>query len=172
MGGRFYEMVVIAIYSGLRIGEILHLEGKDIAWERRLIYVKNKPEFDWTVKNYQTRAVPLCQEAVAKLERLKCKEGLLFPSLSGKPYQDFPEPHINTILEMAKVKRPGKAWHLFRHTFASMAVQAGISLYQVMKWLGHSDFKTVQRYAHLAPEYTPEIEKISLGTATISATTL
>jgi integrase len=165
-GGRFKDMVVIARYTGLRLGEILHLEGKDIIWAPKpLVYVKNKPELSWTVKNYQVRAIPLSKEAVAKLGHLKKKTGLLFPSTLGKAYKDLPEPHINRILETAGVKRPGRAWHLLRHTFASRAVQNGISLPLLRSWLGHSDFKTTLRYAHLAPEYSPEIEKINIGTA-------
>ena len=43
--------------------------------------------------------------------------------------------------------------HTLRHTFASKLVKAGISLYEVAVLLGHSDPKTTQRYAHLAPSH-------------------
>ena len=41
--------------------------------------------------------------------------------------------------------------HSFRHTFASRLVQNGMSLYSVSRLLGHTDTKTTERYAHLAP---------------------
>lgn len=41
--------------------------------------------------------------------------------------------------------------HDLRHSFASFLVNAGRSLYKVKQILGHSDVKTTQRYAHLAP---------------------
>jgi len=53
-------------------------------------------------------------------------------------------------------------WHEFRHTFASRLAQEGISLYKICKWLGHSDFKTTQIYAHFAPVYDHDIEKLTV----------
>lgn len=42
--------------------------------------------------------------------------------------------------------------HDLRHSFASFLVNAGRSLYEVQKILGHTQVKTTQRYAHLAEE--------------------
>ena len=42
--------------------------------------------------------------------------------------------------------------HDLRHSFASFLVNAGRSLYEVQKILGHTQVKTTQRYAHLAQE--------------------
>jgi integrase len=41
--------------------------------------------------------------------------------------------------------------HSLRHTCASRLVQAGVSLYDVQKWLGHKSITQTERYAHLAP---------------------
>ena len=42
--------------------------------------------------------------------------------------------------------------HDLRHSFASFLVNAGRSLYEVQKLLGHTQIKTTQRYAHLSQE--------------------
>ena len=42
--------------------------------------------------------------------------------------------------------------HDLRHSFASLLINSGRSLYEVQKLLGHTQIKTTQRYAHLAPE--------------------
>jgi integrase len=42
--------------------------------------------------------------------------------------------------------------HILRHTCASRLVQRGVNIYDVSKWLGHSNVTTTQRYAHLAPD--------------------
>jgi len=168
--GSIKDMIVIARYAGLRIGEIIHLEGEDIVFgQSPMIYVKNKPKWGFTVKNYQARGIPLSREAVAKLGHLRGKKGVLF-GLDGKPYLRFKDDAINKAMTAAGVKEKGFAWHKLRHTFASRLAQNGVSLQQIMVWMGHGDYKTVLRYAHMAPGYSKEIEKINLVTATNSAT--
>ena len=160
-------MISIARYAGLRIAEILHLHAEDISFgEKPLIMVKNRPELGHTVKNYQERAVPLCLELKAILGHLNVKKGPLFPKSSKL----HPERALNEVLTKAGVKRKGRAWHLLRHTFASRAAQNGVSLVQIMRWMGHGDYKTTLRYSHLSPAYSAEIEKINLEPATNSAT--
>ena len=63
----------------------------------------------------------------------------------------------------AKVARqgPGRGWHMFRHTFASHAVQNGdIDIYLVAEWLGHTSIAMTKRYAHVAARYNPAIERV------------
>ncbi len=49
--------------------------------------------------------------------------------------------------------------HILRHTFASQRAIAGVSLYKISKWLGHSNYSTTQIYAHLQAG-DEEIDKI------------
>jgi len=62
---------------------------------------------------------------------------------------------------LAEAKVP--AWvtpHVLRHTFASLAAQAGISLYKIGTWMGHSSTEVTEIYAHLAA-YDPDINRIT-----------
>lgn len=54
--------------------------------------------------------------------------------------------------------------HDIRHTFASMAVMSGASLYDVQKLLGHQDIAMTQRYAHLSDE---GLKKATAGVANL-----
>jgi integrase len=42
--------------------------------------------------------------------------------------------------------------HTMRHTFASWLAIEGVSLYKIKSWLGHSNIKTTETYAHLQPQ--------------------
>src|SRR6185436_3982820 len=48
---------------------------------------------------------------------------------------------------------PALRFHDLRHSAASFMVQAGVSLYEVQKVLGHKDARMTQRYAHLTPDH-------------------
>jgi site-specific recombinase XerD len=42
--------------------------------------------------------------------------------------------------------------HDLRHSFASLLINSGRTLYEVQKILGHTQVKTTQRYAHLSQD--------------------
>ena len=57
---------------------------------------------------------------------------------------------------------PEVQWHVFRHTFASQLVMAGVSLKAVQELLGHRTFDMTLRYSHLAPSVLSEaVEKLT-----------
>ncbi len=159
-----FPMVVTARYTGLRLAELLHLEWQDFDWGRKLVRVLNKPKFKHTVKNYQVRVVPTSEELKDKLLPYIQKVGLCFPSPSGDVYsKEGPRRALRRILKKSNLREGRRmGWHDFRHTFASRLAQQGVSLYKICKWLGHSDFKTTQIYAHFAPVYDNDIEKLTI----------
>jgi site-specific recombinase XerD len=57
---------------------------------------------------------------------------------------------FQTLVDRAGIA--GVTLHTLRHTCASRLVQAGVDLYVVQKWLGHSTIVTTERYAHLSVE--------------------
>jgi integrase len=68
---------------------------------------------------------------------------------NGRGYRVDPKKSFATVVRAA-----GVSWctpHILRHTFASQCVIAGIDLYRVSQWLGHSSITTTQIYAHLLP---------------------
>ena len=172
-GHYLYPMIVCARYTGLRLGELLYLEWEDFDWEMKTLRVKNKPQYGFTIKNYQARVVPISVELRDKLLPFIKQRGLCFPSpKTGQPYsKEGPRKALKGSknkkgeVESGIFKRAGiksKGWHAFRHTFASRLVQRNAPIYKVSKWLGHSRVTVTEIYSHLAPSYDPEIEKLSL----------
>ena len=68
-------------------------------------------------------------------------DGDCAPGKCGKEACDDPAHHIRRF-----------APRVMRHTAASWLVRDGVPLYDVQALLGHEDYATTQRYAHLAPD--------------------
>ena len=86
-------------------------------------------------------------EVIAGLNTEGKFENLFVNLQSGKPY--------TTIMKVwarlrGKAGLPHLRIHDLRHSYASMLVNAGRSLYEVQQILGHSDPSVTQRYAHLS----------------------
>ena len=162
-----YPMIVTARYTGLRLQELIHLEWEDFDWEKKLVRVVNKPQFNHTVKNRQARVVPISEELRDKLLPYIKAKGLCFPvPKTGMMYsEEGPKQTMRRIFKKAGLEREKRSgFHDFRHTFASRLVQNNVPIYKVSKWLGHSSLAVTQIYAHFAPIYDEDIEKLSMIT--------
>jgi integrase len=167
-GHPLFPMIATARYTGLRLRELIHLEWQDFDWENKLIKVLNKLKFEYTIKNYQARVVPISCELRSKLLPYIKQSGICFPVHCGKSigekYSNWgPKAALRKILAKSTIKNRKKiGWHEFRHTFASRLVQNNVPIYKVSKWLGHSSLAVTQIYAHFAPIYDCDIEKLSI----------
>jgi len=157
-----YPMIVTARYTGLRLGELRHLEWIDFDWMVNTVRVVQKPQFSFTTKNYQERVVPIGRELRDKLLPYVKPDGLCFPSpKTGQPYaQEGPKKALKRLLRHAGIR--AKGWHCLRHTFASRLVQRNVPIYKVSRWLGHSRVTVTEIYARLAPSYDPLIERLNM----------
>lgn len=102
-------------------------------------------------KSKRRRSVPLNDIALSVLDELKAaggKTGQLFVGKRG-PYR-YLNRNWARICELADLQ--GLRLHDLRHSYASMLVNAGHSLYEVQQALGHSDPKVTMRYSHLSKE--------------------
>lgn len=142
-------IVLLALNTGLRRGELLALEWTDLNRSLHLLTVRGK-----TAKTGTTRHVPLNSEAQQVLRTWQTSsgttEGLIFPGPTGEPMGSLKTAWM-------KVARAAKLenfhFHDLRHTFASKLVMNGVDLNTVRELLGHADLKMTLRYAHLAQEY-------------------
>ena len=142
------ELVVFALHSGMRLGEILALTWTGVDLFRKTVTV-------FRSKNGERRTVPLNQTVMtlltdkAKVRHLKTT--LVFPSRAGTGIDPN---HLRRALRpaMAKAGLQDCHFHDLRHTFATRLVQSGVDLYKVQRLLGHKSPMMTQRYAHHYPE--------------------
>lgn len=158
------ELVTVAVCTGMRLDELVHLRWADIDIERRLIAVHRGRH--GTTKSGKARHVPILDSLLPFLRQYALnRDGatLVFPaSSSGRPRKDGvknkprSKPGIRVPFKQA-AKRAGLSeklrFHDLRHTFASHWVLDGGDIFRLSKILGHSSVVVTQKvYAHLAPE--------------------
>jgi site-specific recombinase XerD len=161
---RLKDLFVFAGLTGMRQGEILHLDWQSVEFERKLILVTNTRGF--LTKNGKCRTIPMNETVHGILARLRASSadcGYVFES-AGKPLtQSYVSHKFKHYVRVAGLNDRLK-FHSLRHTFASWLVKKDVSIYQVQVLLGHSDVKTTQRYAHLAgAEMHSTVKRIDLA---------
>ena len=143
-------LVLLALNTGLRRGELLRLTWGDVDTVKRTLTVRGSG-----AKSGQTRHVPLNSEAVKTLDshRAADADSLAYVFSSGTSTEriKYVRKGWTAVLKNARVQ--GFRFHDLRHTFASKLVMAGVDLNTVRELLGHGNLVMTLRYAHLAPEH-------------------
>ncbi|MGH8472575.1 MAG: tyrosine-type recombinase/integrase [Gammaproteobacteria bacterium] len=163
---RWRMIVMTAVMSGLREGELLGLRWGDIDWNARQIYVRQQytgGRFSEVKTKASRRRVDLSGELVAGLRRwrLECPPGthdLVFPNTVGRP--DNPGTLLTRGFYPA-LRRAGLRkirFHDLRHTFASLLIANGEHPKRIQALMGHSSINvTMDVYGHLMPEGGGEV---------------
>lgn len=136
--------------TGLRIGEALNLDWKNVE------LLKEKPKFtvkstgDWTVKTYEQRTILLNKTAQNILELIEVKEGYVFQEYKMQIPRNKPLRELKKILKIIGIDGD---IHKFRHTFASNHYMINKSIVDLQKILGHKDVETTMVYTHLSNQH-------------------
>jgi integrase len=140
---------VLGIYAGLRKQEIVNTRWEWFDFDHELITLSGHDGF--LVKDSESRTIPLHERLAELLAPHREEEGFIFlPNKDGQAKHRY-RYEFKRAFDVV-LKRTELEWvtpHVLRHTFASQLAIAGVSLYKISKWLGHSDTKTTQIYAHL-----------------------
>lgn len=136
-------IVIIALNTGMRRGEILGLKWENINLSKRSIHVEDS-------KAGRARDIPMNSLVIEALSTIpQDSEYIFFNPMTGRPIQDVKKA-FKTACENAKIK--DLRFHDLRHSAATRMVEAGVDLVTVSKILGHSSIQMTMRYAHPTPE--------------------
>lgn len=146
-----YPVVVLALSTGMRRGEILTLRWRQIDLERNRILL-------FETKNGTSRAVPLrgrAHELLSGLARAPHLDSqLLFPG--NDPAKPFAlDNHWRAAVQAARLEN--FRFHDLRHSAASYLAMNGASTIEIAAILGHKTLQMVQRYSHLCTSHADRV---------------
>ncbi len=141
------NMMKIALFTGMRRGEILRLRWDDVNLERGFVTIRDP-------KGGPHQKIPLNEAAREVLEsQLRSNSPLVFPGNGGRQRTVLNSRFLNRIKEKAGLPKGFRPLHGLRHVYASMLASSGkVDMYTLQKLLSHKSSVMVQRYAHLRDE--------------------
>ena len=157
--------VLLCLYSGLRIGELIALQWSDIDFAKGTLTVskschdgKNGLIIDEPKTATSRRTIPLPKQLMPLVKMLKKRSDSDFVvSSHGKPVSVRSYQRSFELL-LKKLKIPHKGFHSLRHTFATRAIECGMDVKTLSEILGHKNpTVTLNRYAHSLMEHKADM---------------
>lgn len=165
---RYYNAFVLALETGLRVGEIMGLTWDDIHEDylevnKTLVYFYNNGKYEFEFHDPKTfhssRKIPLTQVAKEALEDQKSRYGtgiakgygrLVFQTKNNKPTQQF---ILQQAIAYVSKSHEPFSFHTFRHTFATRCVEKGMNPKTLQRILGHAQLQmTMDLYCHVTDD--------------------
>ena len=157
--------IILCLYSGLRIGELIALQWSDIDFTKGILTVskschdgKDGLIIDEPKTATSRREIPLPKQLLPILKSIKKKSDSPFvvsasgSTISVRSYQRSFE------LLLKKLNIPHKGFHSLRHTFATRAIECGMDVKTLSEILGHKNpTVTLNRYPHSLMEHKTDM---------------
>ncbi|MGB9886697.1 MAG: tyrosine-type recombinase/integrase, partial [Moorellales bacterium] len=174
-GDQYENLFVVALGTGMRLGELLSLTWEQVDFEAGTITVVNLHESETeedAIREAKTenskRSIPIFPEVYRALKDQRARlaqqklvlgpiyedHGLVFPNQIGRPQNqsNVRNRHFKPALEKAGLPKDAH-FHALRHTFATSLLRRGVDVKKVAAWLGHADAGFTYRvYHHYIPE--------------------
>jgi integrase len=140
------SIILVALNTGMRQGEILNLKWRDIDIKEGIIIIQDS-------KGKEKRILPMNEtiKSVFLNPQLYDSKEYVFGNKEGDRYSGSYIQHLfEKVVKKADIK--DFRFHDLRHTFASRLVMAGVNLKTIQELLGHKSYQMTLRYSHLSPE--------------------
>ena len=143
------DIMLLALYTGMRKSEMLGLLWKDIDFERGFIFIREP-------KSGVNQKIPINIYTEIILIKRKGEQaiGYVFPGRNGKKRDQFAfSKGLSQVRDRAGLPKDFRPLHGLRHVYASMLASSGeVDMYTLQKLLTHKSPQMTQRYAHLRDE--------------------
>lgn len=143
-----HDIILTAVYTGLRLGELLSLRVTDVDFEKKMLFIGMDK---FTTKDKEGRCVPLHDSILNVIaKRTLNNSGLIFAKRNGHSYTPIYVSHkFKTYVRKAGLPIEVH-FHSLRATFASWLAQADVPIFNIQTLLGHSSPTTTLKYARLS----------------------
>lgn len=136
------DLIIVAVGTGMRLGDQLGLLKRKVDLQRNLIHVPNSK----TGRDYQVPMNEEVREVMARLVRENPESEYVFTNPeTGRPYAGVRRA-FKTACRLAGID--GLRWHDLRHTFGTRLGEAGYSEATIAELMGHASGETTRRYTH------------------------
>ena len=157
--------ILMCLYTGLRIGELLALEWSDVNFEKQELYVR-KTCYDRVGERVisspktksSVRIIPIPKQIIPALTKLKVTGMCQYVISDHGQYVSIRSYQRSFALLLKKLCIPHRGFHALRHTFATRALECGMDVRTLAEILGHKNpTVTLNRYAHSLMEHKREM---------------
>ena len=157
--------ILLCLYSGLRIGELMALQWSDVDVAKGVLTVsrschdgKGGLVIDEPKTASSRRVIPLPKQLLPILKGMKKRSGSSFVvSANGKPVSVRSYQRSFELL-LKKLHIPHRGFHSLRHTFATRALECGMDVKTLSELMGHKNpTVTLNRYAHSLMEHKQDM---------------
>jgi integrase len=162
--------ILLSLYTGLRIGELLALEWTDVDFDKRELSISktchdSKDEFGRYVRfvnppktSTSMRVIPIPKQLIPLLREMKKKNSSKYVVGDGDKVISVRSYQRTYELILKKHGLPHRGFHALRHTFATRAIECGIDVKTLSEILGHKNpTVTLNRYAHSLMEHKKDM---------------
>jgi integrase len=154
-------IIITALNTGMRKGEILRLKWSDVDFRARVITVEG-------AKSGEIRKIPMNRKLTETLEGVKkTSKGDYVFSDNGQPYGDI-KTGWWTALKKAGIE--GLRFHDLRHTFGTRLGMSGVDIATIQELMGHKDIAMTKRYSHPTPDHKRRAVEVLDGVTVIFTT--
>lgn len=162
--------ILLCLYSGLRIGELLALTWEDVDLKNGTLLVTKSCHDSWVKNHYvkvldttktqsSDRVIPLPRKIVGYLKIIRRQTDARFIVAGKTEYGAEIRSYQRTFdILLKKLNIEHRGFHALRHTFATRALEVGMDVKTLSEILGHRDPSvTLRRYAHSLTEHKTEM---------------
>ncbi len=162
--------ILLCLYTGLRIGELLALEWADIDLQKGTISISKTCHDSWNNGHYikvidtpktecSQRTIPIPKQLIPRIKEQKKHTNGNFVVIGKSEYGVGVRSYQRTFENLLKkLDVEHKGFHSLRHTFATRALECGMDIKTLSEILGHTNASiTLKRYAHSMLEHKTEM---------------